>query len=795
MAPTSLIQIDNICDYIPIVSTISNITDIFLKYSKSEESTEFNSNHYYDHIQNKDIKRCVVLIVPVFGNIGVAIYDFGKYCQKKYREHYNKKIPLVDSKFDININSKEDDPLSHQADQADQMNHLEQPEEQPLEEQPLLDANEMRANSTVDLLMKRALPPYSSSNDLPNQFTFREALCNRLMTAYQEKPEISDMELERVAHAFLLEFFKKHWEPILKKTSFSLPDFLPPFTKKKTVAPLQLIDLIKALSVLTHFLNVREFFGDEWFSDCTEDEKTLFIRDMIRSSHDIIHNNPRGAAISFGNYIWKIKNEKVWKILKIINKKIEETRDQNNPKLQLKAVYLDNFLRLIEQQLFPSSNLFYYARLKFPEPEEFSKILATQNFSNHFGYSLSTSIDSLDTTKQSYKTMLYPFLQILAELSGTPKEHVKNLRRIEKSLGPLYTVGSAFQEHAKKIKKDYGYELNYAFTDKNFYKILKVLANSLNFVHGQSNALLIEPYLNALNKWKKPAHVKLENMKQLGESYAKLETATFNKEALVEFRRHFPEHINQDEAETWPADIKNNVLLVMGAVAHYRTSTERTDLRLLKKEKRELKQILKFANPVALKALNLLPNFMLKKTIKTFLSSDRILNSFESPISLSFAPDLQKKVTAGVKGCLDTFWPQILNNLLELLDINAILALQEPIRSLLTLELECIENQIKIVEARQDRREEPKLEALALTQKSHLEEVYAGLFMEILSLLKQHSTIVLQNKSLLNVIRAIDSSTYSIGEMPPPNLSEGSVLDYLKDRMLRIISLSMAKGK
>jgi len=71
-----LIQVDNVCDYIPVVSSVTNLVVIFQKYVVMPNLKESNivNNHYFIHLQNKNTVRCVVLLLPVLGNIFVAIY-------------------------------------------------------------------------------------------------------------------------------------------------------------------------------------------------------------------------------------------------------------------------------------------------------------------------------------------------------------------------------------------------------------------------------------------------------------------------------------------------------------------------------------------------------------------------------------------------------------------------------------------------------------------------------------------------------------------------------------------------
>lgn len=71
----SLIKIDNCLDYIPFVSTVSNIVVLFLKCQLSHVPRSKITDHYYKYLKDKSCTRCIVLLLPVTGNIIILIYD------------------------------------------------------------------------------------------------------------------------------------------------------------------------------------------------------------------------------------------------------------------------------------------------------------------------------------------------------------------------------------------------------------------------------------------------------------------------------------------------------------------------------------------------------------------------------------------------------------------------------------------------------------------------------------------------------------------------------------------------
>lgn len=81
---TKLAEIDNVCDYIPFVSTVTNLIDIFLKYVLKHLVSETTAkNRYWTHIEKKDLLRSCMLLVPILGNVYVISQDYLKYIEDK----------------------------------------------------------------------------------------------------------------------------------------------------------------------------------------------------------------------------------------------------------------------------------------------------------------------------------------------------------------------------------------------------------------------------------------------------------------------------------------------------------------------------------------------------------------------------------------------------------------------------------------------------------------------------------------------------------------------------------------
>lgn len=86
--------IDQICDYVPIISTVTNLVDIFEKCAfKFYCSSIHKSNRYFSYINDKSILRCTTLLVPILGNILVGVYDLNeKHNEIKFIKMFDEQI-------------------------------------------------------------------------------------------------------------------------------------------------------------------------------------------------------------------------------------------------------------------------------------------------------------------------------------------------------------------------------------------------------------------------------------------------------------------------------------------------------------------------------------------------------------------------------------------------------------------------------------------------------------------------------------------------------------------------------
>ncbi|HEV3269719.1 MAG TPA: hypothetical protein VGZ69_03610 [Candidatus Rhabdochlamydia sp.] len=70
-----IIAIDKCSDYVPGVSSLTNICCIFQKCILSLTSKKDFVNSYTSHVYHKNLSRCLIACMPILGNIALAIYD------------------------------------------------------------------------------------------------------------------------------------------------------------------------------------------------------------------------------------------------------------------------------------------------------------------------------------------------------------------------------------------------------------------------------------------------------------------------------------------------------------------------------------------------------------------------------------------------------------------------------------------------------------------------------------------------------------------------------------------------
>jgi hypothetical protein len=86
---TVCVNLDRYLDYVPVLSTITNLIDIFLKYvvQPRMDETDLQTNHYLTYLDTKKLSRCLILTIPLFGNIIIAVLDiYGAFQAEQLEE-------------------------------------------------------------------------------------------------------------------------------------------------------------------------------------------------------------------------------------------------------------------------------------------------------------------------------------------------------------------------------------------------------------------------------------------------------------------------------------------------------------------------------------------------------------------------------------------------------------------------------------------------------------------------------------------------------------------------------------
>ncbi|MCB1112325.1 MAG: DUF4116 domain-containing protein [Chlamydiales bacterium] len=159
------IAADQAADYIPVVSTVSNLVDLFQKtvVISNMKPTTIEKAHYFSHLNKKSKTRCAVLLIPVLGNLAVAIYDFAT-------RRNNKEYMLKEIERDVSNAKNLGDKLRN-----DQEFMKELIQKHPITSKYL--GNELRNNKAfMKNLRKEQLPVRKRQTDNPNSFKTRKEM-------------------------------------------------------------------------------------------------------------------------------------------------------------------------------------------------------------------------------------------------------------------------------------------------------------------------------------------------------------------------------------------------------------------------------------------------------------------------------------------------------------------------------------------------------------------------------------------------------------------------------------------
>lgn len=81
--PKILVTADRVCDYIPFVSTVTNLVDLFQKYVTIPIAcrTVTVQNRYFTHLNKKSFSQCIMLLIPGL-NVLVSLHKHFKKQEK-----------------------------------------------------------------------------------------------------------------------------------------------------------------------------------------------------------------------------------------------------------------------------------------------------------------------------------------------------------------------------------------------------------------------------------------------------------------------------------------------------------------------------------------------------------------------------------------------------------------------------------------------------------------------------------------------------------------------------------------
>ncbi|MCH9612183.1 MAG: hypothetical protein S4CHLAM102_06670 [Chlamydiia bacterium] len=87
-------KMDPVLDYIPGVSSISNCVALFNKcVVMPNPSCRLLASRYTEHLTQKSLLRCCMLLIPVLGNLLVAVYDIYSILIEKADKHQGTSNP------------------------------------------------------------------------------------------------------------------------------------------------------------------------------------------------------------------------------------------------------------------------------------------------------------------------------------------------------------------------------------------------------------------------------------------------------------------------------------------------------------------------------------------------------------------------------------------------------------------------------------------------------------------------------------------------------------------------------
>lgn len=99
MISKACVKLDGYADCIPVVSSATNLIDLFLKYvfRPCVGQARLENSHYFAYLEGKTGARSVILLIPVVGNVLIALLDHSSAKDAKYYEALAKQSTSYDA--------------------------------------------------------------------------------------------------------------------------------------------------------------------------------------------------------------------------------------------------------------------------------------------------------------------------------------------------------------------------------------------------------------------------------------------------------------------------------------------------------------------------------------------------------------------------------------------------------------------------------------------------------------------------------------------------------------------------
>lgn len=117
-------KIDHVLDYIPVISTVSNLVNIIAKMVFGKINQEpINDFSYFVHLSQKSYARSITLLIPILGNIAVLLYDTINSASIVLEENFSL-LEVETDRFPQDIRNMEIEILKNQQSQTPITNNI-----------------------------------------------------------------------------------------------------------------------------------------------------------------------------------------------------------------------------------------------------------------------------------------------------------------------------------------------------------------------------------------------------------------------------------------------------------------------------------------------------------------------------------------------------------------------------------------------------------------------------------------------------------------------------------------------